>query len=506
MRGRTPTLKRLPPAPTAPTTKVARPAAPPFIPHAYHHSAHATTAEHVLAACQHLCNNEPRVKGKKAGQAAKASGKLIDSLTADSILRRLEMCKLIALLPEPAICQLSGLTLQSFQLREPTFIASYIFGKANAVSADTIRKGRHSLTRLLTYMTRHEMVFEENFGCLPEVDLYGFLLDVHLQAVTNGSDKRPGFSAVWGVFDGLTYLKRHFKFPFLTDEVRNALQQRGRRTGAAAILDGALPLPPEALDLLCAYASREDTPPVLGSYAYALAISTLGSMRQMNTQHIYYYGEISIGVKQFLLVQYADGKSRGKKPTLALIPLQDMQGSRAWFDRNKGTLWQDDDFLWAESDGDPRSHHSRLLPCPLESGKIQGANRLILQEACGMSPVMTASFTKHSARKTMVSVAQAAGCPWEQCLELGHWADCSLDSAFLLPDEVIRRKRALVIMQLPKRYSANARLTRVARILGNQVDRMREYLNHPGVRNRHPHDWAPKWHLISQYNLKMEGA
>jgi len=96
-------------------------------------------------------------------------------------------------------------------------------------------------------MTLHEMSFEDGFRCLPEVNLYGFLLDVHLQAVTNGSDKRPGFSAVWGVFEGLAYIKRHFKFPFPTDEVRNALPQRGRRTGASAILDSALPLLPEHL-------------------------------------------------------------------------------------------------------------------------------------------------------------------------------------------------------------------------------------------------------------------
>ena len=71
----------------------------------------------------------------------------------------------------------------------------------------------------------------------------------------------------------------------------------------------------------------------------------------------------------------------------------------------------------------------------------------------------------------------------------------------LLPVESIRRKKALVIMQLPNRYSENARLARVARILGNQINSMKEYLNQP---NRHSHDWTPKWHLISQYNLQVE--
>jgi len=61
-------------------------------------------------------------------------------------------------------------------------------------------------------------------------------------------------------------------------------------------------------------------------------------------------------------------------------------------------------------------------------------------------------------------------------------------------------------MQLPNRYSENARLARVARILGNQINSMKENLNQPGVRNRHSHDWTPKWHLISQYNLQVEDA
>ena len=83
--------------------------------------------------------------------------------------------------------------------------------------------------------------------------------------------------------------------------------------------------------------------------------------------------------------------------------------------------------------------------------KIQGVIRLVLQQVCDMSAVTAANFTRHSARKTMISVAQAAVCPWEQCLELGHWSGCSLDSTFLLPVETLRRKRALETMSLPKR-------------------------------------------------------
>ena len=85
-------------------------------------------------------------------------------------------------------------------------------------------------------------------------------------------------------------------------------------------------------------------------------------------------------------------------------------------------------------------------------------------------------YTKHSDRKLLVSVAQSAGCPWEQAIELGRWAGTSLDKACVMSAEDARRKHALQIMNMPKRYSANARLMRVARICGNQVQRMSSYL------------------------------
>jgi len=153
---------------------------------------------------------------------------------------------------------------------EPADIAACIFGEAGAVAADSIHKGRHTLTRMLNYMEPRDLCFDNLFGTLPEVDLYGFLLTVHHTAVLNGTDRRPGFTAVWGVFNGLVYLKKHLKFPLPTDEVRNTLPQRGKKTGAGALLKGALALPPEVLQALCDYAALPDTPQVLASYTYAL--------------------------------------------------------------------------------------------------------------------------------------------------------------------------------------------------------------------------------------------
>jgi len=222
---------------------------------------------------------------------------------------------------------------------------------------------------MLAYMETRDLCFHDSFGTLPEVDLYGFLLTVHHIAVLNGTDRLSSFTAVWSVFDGLVYLKKHFKFPLPTDEVRNALPQRGNKTGAGALLEGALALPPEALQALCNYAALPDTQQVLACYTHALIISTLGSLRQVNAQHICLYGKVTVGGKTFLLVQHADGKSRGKVTTSALIPLEDMRGSRLWFHRNKHSLWTDSDFLWAESDGPPGDPASVLLLCQLDATK-----------------------------------------------------------------------------------------------------------------------------------------
>ena len=112
-----------------------------------------------------------------------------------------------------------------------------------------------------------------------------------------------------------------------------------------------------------------------------------------------------------------------------------------------------------------------------------------------MSLAMTLAYTKHSARKTMVSAAQAAGSPWEICIELGHWNGASLDQSFFLPSETVRWKKALELA-MPRCYSANARISRVVRIVGNQVLRMQAYLLLPQVKTRRPSDWNTKWTLM----------
>lgn len=398
------------------------------------------------------------------------------------------------------------LSHEAFAHRSATDVATYIFAKANAVEHSTIRKGRHALRRLLDYLAERDIPWDGKFGKLCELDLFSFLNCVHETAMVKGTEVRPGFSAVWGVVEGLTYMRIHFGLQLPISAVRKALPKRGVKRGVSAILTGALPLPPEALDDIFRYICAPDTPPVMVSWAFALAFTAMSSLRQINAQHLLFYGEIMVLGKPYLISHHADGKSRDKSPTLFVTPLLNFKGSRAWYDTGRKGLWVDGDFLWAECLGHPLSPSSSLKRCPLSDGGIQKALQLVLQHACGMSVLEASRFTKHSARKLMVSVAQAGGCPWEQSVELGHWGPTSLDKSFVLPAEDARRKRALECMAMPKRYSANARIMRVARITGNQVDRIGRYLKLRPLRTSSPCPHHTLWDLMPAYNAAAEGA
>jgi hypothetical protein len=91
-------------------------------------------------------------------------------------------------------------------------------------------------------------------------------------------------------------------------------------------------------------------------------------------------------------------------------------------------------------------------------------------------------------------------------VELGHWEPTSLDKSFVMPAEDARRKRASECMTMTKRYSANARVMRVARITGNQVHHIGRHLQlrpprSPSVRPHHT-----LWDLMPAYNAATEGA
>lgn len=77
---------------------------------------------------------------------------------------------------------------------------------------------------------------------------------------------------------------------------------------------------------------------------------------------------------------------------------------------------------------------------------------------------------------------------------------------FLLPQEDRRRKRALECTNMPKRYSADARLRRVARIVGNQVQRIGVYLGIRAAGPSGPRRFATAWERMPPYSAAVEGV
>ncbi len=151
-----------------------------------------------------------------------------------------------------------------------------------------------------------------------------------------------------GVWKGLHYLAHRFQLELPTDTVKTALPSAGSLRGRRALLQGAVLLQPAALDALFAYICDPSKPRVLRSWAFALAFSTVTSLRQVNAQNVSFYGELHVLGRAYLLSQHADPKSRGRVPTVFVTPLQDFRGSTAWFVQGRSLLWTEGDFLWAD--------------------------------------------------------------------------------------------------------------------------------------------------------------
>ena len=69
----------------------------------------------------------------------------------------------------------------------------------------------------------------------------------------------------------------------------------------------------------------------------------------------------------------------------------------------------------------------------------------------------------------------------------------------------MRRKKDLDRLSMPKRYNAVARLRRVARIVGNQIQRLAAYLRaKPPVAAAQT--FQTMWEPMPQYNRLAEGS
>jgi hypothetical protein len=83
------------------------------------------------------------------------------------------------------------------------------------------------------------------------------------------------------MWKGLHYLAHRFRLELPTDDaMKTTLPSAGSLRGRRALLQGVVPLLPEALAALFAYICDPSKPRVLTSWAFALTFSTVSSLRQ----------------------------------------------------------------------------------------------------------------------------------------------------------------------------------------------------------------------------------
>ena len=111
-------------------------------------------------------------------------------------MRRWEATKLVKMFPLDALCGLSGLSPDSLARHDPNDIPHFLLAKFGKVSYATVRNSRQALTRLIAYMHARGLDWEDQFGALAEINLFAFLMKVHVESIANGTTSRPGFDAV----------------------------------------------------------------------------------------------------------------------------------------------------------------------------------------------------------------------------------------------------------------------------------------------------------------------
>jgi hypothetical protein len=304
------------------------------------------------------------------------------------------------------------MSMSDFADARPEKIAQYLFARAGAVTPAYIAQARSALLRLLRYNHDHGVPWDGAFGQLSEVDLFSFLLSVHSGDLGKPSAKQPGLDAVGGVWKGLHYLAQRFRLELPTAAVKTALPKGGGLRWRRDLLQGAVPFPPEALGALFPYICDKSKPRVMrrGLSPLRLLLSVLCDRPTPKTCRFTVSCTCS-GAITCCLNTRTRRVGGGCQPCLSPRCKTSSAVRRGLF--TGASSCGQRATSWVDVQGDPRSHSEVLLRGPLDAGRIQWAMHSVLREACRMSAAQASIITKHSARKTLLSAAQAAGCPWD---------------------------------------------------------------------------------------------
>lgn len=182
-----------------------------------------TTAASVVLACHEACSRDPVVQGLGAREAA-AAGTGCTSEQNTAALRRRQLYRFFALLPSEALARAAGLSPEAFAAARSDAVAEYLFARAGLASPGTISQARFALVRLLRCM--------------------------HAQGVAACDRQAAGYSGRSRRLARASFPRESLRLPLPTAAVKAALPAVARARGQGALLQGAVPLPPEALAML----------------------------------------------------------------------------------------------------------------------------------------------------------------------------------------------------------------------------------------------------------------
>ena len=241
----------------------------------------------------------------------------------------------------------------------------------------------------------------------------------------------------------------------------------------------AQPLDPWDMHKLGKYIEDPNTSEILANiagsyYASAVAIARSKQMQHMSLEN---EGNDSASIA-FGTARYAkDPLHRGKSERMIFVK-HGFHGSTLWLKRWRSTLRDVRAGLFSYRDfvgSDPRKA-TQFENCAMPSGKIRTTLRIVLQDACGMSPAKASMYSYHGARHFVTTCSRFRKEPVDRQLELGAW--CGSDIALIgqTPQEAKRRLLDIHNRQTPDRYASEAALRNAAQIIEGNCQAVVELL------------------------------
>ena len=434
----------------------------------------------------------PRLSSREAQEAATDAGDII-TLTAIRASEKMTVAaRLIPLLPPYAVAAMLSSTEQRVAAIAPDRVVSRLIRIISQTGVSTIKGALSAWTRMLRWAGAGDVQTGARFDGWDTAD---FLETVHIEAlakvaeterrralvdarlarlgrppVVRGRNVRDASSAREAAAAGLGWLQRKCKVDVAVgDELVRAFRIPRRPP------EGSEPLSIKYAVGLEMCAASHESPFVKGQSA-AHVFDALACLRLEQSGFCMLEFEDGGAVHGFV------GKDKHPVPSKQRArpfwaPTTGMVSGRAFMDSLYGMLdgVEAGCFLLRDTDspdGDPRLA-TRWVNAPCVGSRAVASLRACLEEA-GATKERAKCFGTASARRFLPEVAEGRGEPSHRRVEIGKWSGATAQDMDLAPHLRAAMAHTAKHSVLPDRYARRAKVTRVIRIMCEQVAAVRE--------------------------------